>query len=79
MSSSYQSLPPAFVPISGDTAEMFSNGRTLSVTHSHLSGEVRLATYASGLSSHNKFTRAEALALVAELQRVLALPVEQAA
>lgn len=72
-------LPPAFVPVALDSTEMFSACRTLSVVHHQRSGDLTLCSFAAGCYCSLKFTRAEALALAAELQRVLALPVEAAA
>lgn len=79
VSSSQKPLPPAFVPVAIDTAEMFSAGRTMSVIHHPRSRDLTLCAFSAGCYSSMKFTRAEALALAAELQRVLALPVEAAA
>ncbi|MBB4845009.1 hypothetical protein HNP55_003555 [Paucibacter oligotrophus] len=75
----YKPLPPAFVPVAVDTTEMFNAGRTVGVTHHQRSGDVNLCNYSDGSYISLKFTRDEAQALLAELQRVLALPTKAAA
>jgi sulfite reductase beta subunit-like hemoprotein len=81
MSTSHPTLPPAFVPTSTDSAEMFSHrGRMMTVTYFPRSGDLTLCAGAAGCYSSLTLTRAEAQALATELQRVLAsLPREAAA
>lgn len=79
MSFSINPLPPAFVPTAIDTSEMFHAGRTINLVHHKRCGDLTVAAFTGGCYSSVKFTRAEALALAVELQRVLALPMEQAA
>jgi len=64
------SLPPAFVPTTLDSAEMFSNGRMLMVTQHHLSGDLTLAFQNGRSYFSERISAAEARALMAELQRV---------